>query len=76
MTQTFPAPLGHARHTGPAFLPSQRFRKLWRGQTDADRTPWHLLCGRKLSAEFRRRSRLKSSDVGFYGFEHRPVIEL
>jgi uroporphyrinogen-III synthase len=57
-------------------VPTQRVRELRHDQTDAERTAWHLLRGRKLGAKFRRQCRLENWVVDFYCFEHRLAIEL
>ena len=57
-------------------VPTQRVRELRRDQTEAERTAWYLLRGRKLGAKFRRQSRIEGWVVDFYCFEHRLAIEL
>jgi very-short-patch-repair endonuclease len=57
-------------------VPTQRVRELRRDQTEAERTAWYLLRGRKLGAKFRRQCRIESWVVDFYCFEHRLAIEL
>ena len=55
---------------------TQRVRELRHDQTEAERTAWHLLRGRKVGAKFRRQCRLENWVVDFYCFEHRLAIEL
>jgi len=76
MSRTSLAPLTQACYTRPVRLHTQRVRELRRDQTDAERTAWHLLRGRRLGAKFRRQCRLENWVVDFYCFEHRLAIEL
>jgi uroporphyrinogen-III synthase len=57
-------------------VPTQRVRELRYDQTEAERTAWYLLRGRKLGAKFRRQCRIEDWVVDFYCFEHRLAIEL
>jgi very-short-patch-repair endonuclease len=57
-------------------IPTQRVRELRRNQTEAEKSAWHLLRGRRLDAEFRRQCRIENWVVDFYCFEHRRAIEL
>ena len=57
-------------------VPTQRVRGLRRDQTDAERTAWYLLRGRRLGAKFRRQCRLENWVVDFYCFEQRLASEL
>ena len=63
-------------YTWPVRLPTPRVRELRHNQTDAERTAWYLLRGRRLGAKFRRQCRIESWVVDFYCFEHRLAIEL
>jgi len=55
---------------------TQRVRELRHDQTEAERTAWYFLRGRKSGAEFRRQCRVEDWVFDFYCFEHRLAIEL
>jgi uroporphyrinogen-III synthase len=57
-------------------LTTQGVRELRHNQTEAERTAWYLLRGRKLGAKLRRQCRLENRVVDFCCFEHRLAIEL
>jgi uroporphyrinogen-III synthase len=57
-------------------VPTQHVRELRRNQTEAEKTAWYLLRGRRLDAKFRRQCRIENWVVDFYCFEHRLAIEL
>ena len=72
----FSCPLAQASYARPARLPTQRLPELRRDRTDAERTAWYLLRGRKLGAKFCRQCPLENWGVDFYCCEHRLAIAL
>ena len=63
-------------YTLPVRIPTSRVRELRRTPTEAEKTAWYLLRGRRLGAKFRRQFRLEKEVLDFYCFEHRRAIEL
>jgi very-short-patch-repair endonuclease len=55
-------------------VPTQRVREVRRKQTEAEKTAWDLVRGRRLGTKFRRQCRIDRSIVDC--FEHRLAIEL
>jgi very-short-patch-repair endonuclease len=51
-------------------------RELRRGQTEAEKSAWHLLRDRRIGLKFRRQQAIDNYVVDVYCFEHRLAVEL